>query len=175
MKKTGLIVCRAKNMVIGNNNNAMPGWRLLDDMKFFTDMTKGNPVIMGRKNYESIPEKYRPLPNRTNIVITHQTDWNPGNPDIKIAHSLWEALGIAEQAPGEIIWNIGGAEIYALGMGSLKIDILCVSEVDADFEGNIYCPDLEEQKHYIRTDRQSFPVSERNSHPFTISKYHLDK
>ena len=68
-----LIVAIPKNLAIGKNNNLI--WNLPVDMKFFMETTTGHPVIMGRKNYESIPKKYRPLKNRTNVIITRNTDY----------------------------------------------------------------------------------------------------
>ena len=68
-----LVAAVAKNGVIGKNND-LP-WRLPDDMKFFMETTKGHYVILGRKNYESLPPKYKPLPDRTNIIVTRQADF----------------------------------------------------------------------------------------------------
>ena len=73
MKNISLIVAVTKNMVIGKDNKL--AWHLPDDMNYFSNMTKGHSVIMGRKNWESIPSKYRPLPNRKNIVITRNSDF----------------------------------------------------------------------------------------------------
>ena len=71
--KVSLIVAAAENGVIGKDNDLI--WHLPKDMRFFKETTLNHHVIMGRKNFESIPHKYRPLPNRTNIVITRQTNY----------------------------------------------------------------------------------------------------
>ena len=72
MKNISLIVAVTKNMVIGKDNKL--AWHLPDDMNYFSNMTKGHSIIMGRKNWESIPEKYRPLPGRKNIVVTRNKE-----------------------------------------------------------------------------------------------------
>ena len=79
-----LIVAISKNKVIGKNNQLI--WNLPKDMKFFMDTTLGHPVIMGRKNFESIPEKFRPLKNRTNIIITRNKNYEAL--DCKVVHSI---------------------------------------------------------------------------------------
>jgi len=103
-----LIAALTRNRVIGKNND-LP-WHLPDDMKYFMQTTKEHPVIMGRKNYDSIPEKFRPLPNRTNIVVTRQRDFVA--PGCKVVHSLEEALDEATNITTDEIFIIGGAEIY---------------------------------------------------------------
>src|SRR6478609_4764335 len=92
-----LIAARTQNSVIGKNND-LP-WHLPDDMKYFMETTKGHHVIMGRKNYDSIPEKFKPLPNRTNIVVTRQSDFHA--PGCIVVNSLEKALEIA-QNNGEV-------------------------------------------------------------------------
>ena len=74
MRNISMIVAVSKNNVIGKNNSL--AWHLPDDMNYFSNMTQGHSVIMGRKNWESIPKKFRPLPNRKNIVITRNTYFN---------------------------------------------------------------------------------------------------
>jgi dihydrofolate reductase len=104
-----LIVAAAKNGVIGRDGK-LP-WRIPSDLKRFQRLTIGHPVIMGRKNWESIPEESRPLKGRTNIVLTHQAGY--------LAHgaitvgSIDDARGVAEQVPGaHEIFIIGGANIF---------------------------------------------------------------
>ena len=87
-----LIAALTRNHIIGKDNR-LP-WHLPDDMKYFMQTTKGHMVIMGRKNYDSIPEKFRPLPNRTNIVVTRQRDFSA--PGCMVVHSLEDAVGLAK-------------------------------------------------------------------------------
>lgn len=102
-----IIVAVSENGIIGNKGK-LP-WHLPKDLKYFKDTTKGKIVIMGRKNYESIPEKYRPLPNRTNVVLTRNKDYEAEGCEIR--HNVFAALD-------EFIWDnddifiIGGSEIY---------------------------------------------------------------
>ena len=87
------IAALSKNRVIGKNND-LP-WRLPDDMKFFMETTKGHHVIMGRKNYDSLHPKFKPLPNRTNIVITRQKDFEA--PGCIVLHAVEPGLEIAKK------------------------------------------------------------------------------
>src|SRR3954471_6943606 len=103
-----IIVACSENNVIGANNSLI--WHLPADMKFFKEKTTGHCIITGRKNYESIPEKFRPLPNRTNIVITRQSDYSA--PGASVVNSLEAALEKAKATGDEEIFIIGGAEIF---------------------------------------------------------------
>src|SRR5438105_12972952 len=101
-----LIAALSSNRVIGKNND-LP-WRLPDDMKYVMETTKGHHVIMGRKNYESIPLKFRPLPNRTNLVLTRQIDFHAEG--CQTIHSLQEGVSISEANQERELFVIGGAE-----------------------------------------------------------------
>jgi len=128
-----LIFARARNGVIGHNNT-LP-WHLPEDLAHFKATTLGQPVIMGRKTWDSLPVKFRPLPGRTNIVVTRQPDWQ--SEGALVVHSLQEALqACPEQGP----WVIGGAELYRLAM-PLATRVV-VTEIDADFEGDAFAPTL---------------------------------
>ena len=130
--KLGLIFARARNGVIGKGG-VMP-WHLPEDMAHFKRVTMGAPVIMGRKTWDSLPPKFRPLPGRSNIVVTRQSDWRAEG--ATRAASLAEAIGLcAGQAQA---WVIGGAEIYAQALP--LADAAEVTELEADFEGDAYAP-----------------------------------
>src|SRR5688572_31236513 len=101
------IAALSKNNVIGKEND-LP-WKLPDDMRFFMETTKGHHVVMGRKNYDSLRGKFKPLPDRTNIVITRQNELNA--PGCIILHSITEALLTANKNSEEECFIIGGAEI----------------------------------------------------------------
>lgn len=129
-----LIYARAANGVIGTNN-ALP-WHLSEDMAHFKQLTQGCPVIMGRKTWDSLPPRFRPLPGRTNIVVTRQGDWQADGA-VRVA-SLHDAL---QQAPAEqTVWVIGGAQIYAEALP--LADRLEVTEIAQDFDGDAYAPAL---------------------------------
>src|ERR1035438_6764677 len=106
------IAAVAENHAIGKNNQLI--WRLPSDMKYFREITEGHCIITGRKNYESIPEKFRPLQNRTNIVVTRQKNYLA--PGAIVTHSIEEALDIARKIRETEVFIIGGAEIYAQTM-----------------------------------------------------------
>jgi dihydrofolate reductase len=132
--KLGLIYARARNGVIGKDNR-MP-WHLPEDLAHFKQTTLGAPVIMGRKTWESIPAKFRPLPGRRNIVITRNAGWSA--PGAERAGTLEEALAFCGNAPQA--WVIGGGEIYRLALP--LADTVVATEIDADFEGDAYAPVL---------------------------------
>lgn len=136
-----LIWAQAKNRVIGNHGT-MP-WHLKEDLAHFRKVTENNPVIMGRKTWESLPPRFRPLPNRRNIVLTRQPNWGeefPRNEVIK-ANSIESAVTPQIVGPGvKDVWIIGGGEIYKqfLPLAS-RIEI---TEIHAEFEGDTLAPTL---------------------------------
>ncbi|MDI1269442.1 MAG: dihydrofolate reductase [Polaromonas sp.] len=132
--RINLIYARAANGVIGKDG-AMP-WHLPEDLAHFKQLTQGCPVLMGRKTWDSLPPKFRPLPGRTNIVITRQADWQAEG--AQRAGSLEEALLLAGPAPE--VWVMGGAQIYAQAeplAGRIE-----VTEIAADFDGDAHAPAL---------------------------------
>ncbi|MEO8121322.1 MAG: dihydrofolate reductase [Rhodoferax sp.] len=130
--KLHLIFARAANGVIGNNNT-LP-WRLPEDMAHFKRTTLGCPVIMGRKTWDSLPPKFRPLPGRLNVVVTRQLDWQAEG--ALCAHSLSEAMALCPLESDA--WVIGGAEIYAQAVPLASTAV--VTEIDATFEGDAFAP-----------------------------------
>ena len=132
--KLHLIYARAANGVIGKDGT-MP-WHLPEDLAHFKRVTLGCPVIMGRKTWDSLPPRFRPLPGRRNVVITRQTDWQAAGAEV--AHSVSEAMALC--APASDVWVIGGAEIYGLTL-PLATSVV-VTEIDAVYEGDAYAPVL---------------------------------
>lgn len=132
--KLHLIYARARNGVIGQNNQ-MP-WHLPEDLAHFKRVTLGQPVIMGRKTWDSLPARFRPLPGRVNIVVTRQADWQAQG--AWRAGSIEEAMRLCNDAPDA--WVMGGADIYrqAEPLASTAV----VTEIDADFEGDAFAPVL---------------------------------
>ncbi len=134
MTRINLIYARAANGVIGLNN-AMP-WHLPEDLAHFKQLTQGWPVVMGRKTWDSLPPRFRPLPGRTNVVITRQVDWSQTG--ALRAGSLDEALALCAEA--QEIWVMGGAQIYALAEPlAQRIE---VTEIEKDFDGDAWAPNL---------------------------------
>jgi dihydrofolate reductase len=136
--KLKLIYARAANGVIGLNNQ-MP-WHLPEDLAHFKRTTLGCPVLMGRKTWESIPDKFRPLPGRANLVITRQPNWQAEG--AHVVHSLEEGLtlALAHSPEGKDLWVMGGAEIYAQAASIAEEAV--VTEIDADYEGDAFAPQL---------------------------------
>ena len=133
--KLSLIVAVSRNGVIGADN-ALP-WHLPEDLKYFKSVTMGKPIVMGRKTYDSIG---RPLPGRTNIVITRNSKWSAEG--VVVAQTLEEALAqgtkaCAEDGADEIV-VIGGAQIYSETLPVAQR--LYLTEVDADVEGDAFFP-----------------------------------
>lgn len=134
-----LIFARARNGVIGHNNT-LP-WHLPEDLAHFKATTLGQPVIMGRKTWDSLPVKFRPLPGRMNIVVTRQTDWHSDG--AHVVHSVDEAL---QACPTDAQpWVIGGAELYRLAMP--QATRVVVTEIDAAYEGDAFAPELDASWH----------------------------
>jgi dihydrofolate reductase len=145
-----LIFARARNGVIGHNNT-LP-WHLPEDLAHFKQTTLGQPVVMGRKTWESLPPKFRPLPGRTNIVVTRQTGWRAEG--AVVAHSIEEAIA---QCPTDAqVWVIGGAEVYAQAMPLATRAV--VTEIEAEFEGDAFAPTFDaswqETERHTHTNSQ---------------------
>ena len=137
--KLSLIVAAANNNVIGRNNE-LP-WHLPQDLKYFKSVTLGKPVIMGRKTFESIG---KPLPGRTNIVVTRQNEWKVAG--VLVAQSLQNALEIADQFRVEQhqlsdeVMVIGGAEIYRHALP--LADRVYLTRIEVDIPGDAHFPAL---------------------------------
>ncbi|MGB4136603.1 MAG: dihydrofolate reductase [Microbacterium sp.] len=129
MTWVGLIWAEAHGGVIGVAGG-MP-WHVPEDMAHFKEVTLGAPVIMGRRTWDSLPERFRPLAGRENIVITRQQDW--------AAEGARRATGLQDAARGqERVWVIGGAEIYAQAIAGA--DRLEVTEIDLEVDGDAHAP-----------------------------------
>jgi dihydrofolate reductase len=159
-----LIAALTKNRVIGKNND-LP-WHLPDDMKYFMQTTKAHHVIMGRKNYESIPEKFRPLPNRTNIVVTRQKDF--AAPGCIIVNSIADGIAMARAAGETQLFIIGGSEIYALGMP--HADLLYLTEIDTTLEGDTYFPEFDKGE-WEEQSRTHHEADARHAYAFDFVVY----
>ena len=143
-----LIYARAANGIIGRDNK-IP-WHLPEDMAHFKQLTLGCPVVMGRKTWDSLPPRFRPLPGRTNIVVTRQPGWEAEG--AQRAASLQDALAQCGAA-GQTVWVIGGAQIYAEALP--LADRVEVTEIDQPFDGDAYAPTLgPEWAESARSSRQ---------------------
>ena len=129
--RIGLIWAQAADGVIGEAGS-IP-WHLPEDLAHFKEITLGGSVIMGRRTWDSLPERFRPLAGRRNIVITRQPQWRAEG--ASVVHSLTEALAAA--AP-DLVWVIGGGDIYAQALPLASR--LEVTEVDLDVAGDTRAP-----------------------------------
>jgi dihydrofolate reductase len=145
-----LIWAQAHRRVIGKDGT-MP-WHLPEDLAHFKRTTLGCPVIMGRKTWDSLPPKFRPLPGRANFVLTRQTDWHSDG--VQRCSHLREALFLCGHItpPPPAVWVIGGAQIYAEALPVAHK--IVITEIDAEFEGDTFAPHLD----------ASWQPSQRESH-----------
>lgn len=136
--KVGLIWAQTQEGGVIGRAGSMP-WHVPEDMKHFAATTSGHPVIMGRRTWESIPERFRPFTRRTNIVVTRQPGWEADG--AVVVHSLEEALEVAAGSEGaEQVWVIGGGEVFAQAMP--LADVAVVTILDLDVEGDTFAPQL---------------------------------
>ncbi len=134
MSEIVIIAAVARNRVIGKDNRLL--WNIPEDMAHFKALTAGHTVVMGRKTWESLPPRFRPLPGRRNIVITRQPDY--ASPGAEVADSLESALKLASTAT--VVFIIGGEQIYRQAM--TVADRLEITEVDLDPEGDAWFPEI---------------------------------
>jgi dihydrofolate reductase len=142
-------------------------WKLSADMKYFRETTTGkgsNAVIMGRKTWDSIPEKYRPLPGRKNIVLSRQADFSLPE-GTGLAHSLDEALGLA--ADSDEVFVIGGGSLYQEALKHGDCNAIFLTAVHATFDcDTFFLPD--ESQWNLRSES---PVQEENGLRFCFCVY----
>lgn len=147
MQNVSFIAVIGKNKELGKGGKLL--WNLPEDMKRFKDLTTGHPVIMGRKTWESIPEKYRPLPGRTNIVITRQPDYKADG--AAVVDGLSDAFLAAEKAEGaEETFIIGGSEIYTSALPYATR--LYLTLVDDSAEADVFFPEYEKDFKVISNE-----------------------
>jgi dihydrofolate reductase len=164
--KVALIAAFSQNLVVGINNS-LP-WHLPEDLKYFKRTTSGKAIIMGRKTYESIG---RPLPNRTNIVISRNTDFSAEG--VVIVTSIEEAIKHAESVNTingvDEVMIIGGAAIYQASLP--MADRLYLTHVHANVDGDAYFPqvDFDQWKEVARED---FNKDESNPYDYSFSVYY---
>ena len=153
--KIKIIAAIGKNNELGNNGS-LPLWNLKTDMERFKTLTTGKIVVMGRKTFESFPERFRPLPNRRNIVLTRDRNWQAqGAENFESLEKFLE-----ENNPDEI-WIIGGGEIYKKFLN--KANELYITHVDANFEADTFFPEIDENI-WQKVSEEKFLTDEKNSH-----------
>lgn len=136
-----IIAAIGQNRELGNNNDLL--WHISEDARRFKASTDGHPVIMGRKTFDSLPAKFKPLPNRTNIVISRTMEQGPSN--VLVCVNLATAIETAKQCEGaDEIFIIGGGQIYTEAVNNKLADRLYLTLVDQTFpEADIFFPEYQ--------------------------------
>ncbi len=160
-----LIVAYSKNRVIGKDNKLL--WHLTDDMKFFKKMTQNQTVLMGKNTYWSLPEKFRPLPNRNNILLTTKHFENTFE-NLRIFNDLETALITLKKEGLEKLFVIGGSQIYEAFLPFA--DEILATEVDTIIEGDAYFPKFN-KNDFHEENLQTFQKNETNDYSFEIVSY----
>jgi len=159
-----LIFAMTENRVIGRDNRLL--WKLPEDMKHFRRVTRGNPVIMGRKTFESMGSK--PLPGRRNIVMTRDPEFTAEG--VEIARSVDEALNLALGA--ERICVIGGSAIYE---AFLQVaDVMYVTVIQHTFEGDSFFPEWKEDEWRLAQEAEG-PLNTANPYLYRFQEYRRKK
>lgn len=154
-----IIVAMANNHVIGKSND-LP-WYLPADLKHFKELTTGHSVIMGRKTFDSIVQRLgKPLPNRTNIVVTRDQDYKYDG--VTVAHSIEEAI---QKAKGQEVFIIGGEQIFNLALS--LTDQLIITEVNADIDGDTYFPEYDKNA-FKEVARENHTKDDKNPYDYSF-------
>lgn len=161
-KRVSLIAAVSENNVIGKDNDLC--WYLPKDLKYFKEKTEGHAVIMGRKNWDSIPAKYRPFKNRLNIVVSR-------NPEIKIdgavtVRSPNEALEYAFNHGDDEPFIIGGGQMYKAVLEDDLVDRMYITRVHAQVEGDTFFPDYNESRWKLTAEEK---VEKDHRHPYDFT------
>ncbi len=159
-----LIAALSQNLIIGKNND-LP-WHLPDDMKYFMQTTRGHHVIMGRKNYDSIPKKFRPLPDRINMVVTRQKNFSASG--CLVFHDIDSAIDFAKESGETELFIIGGAEIYTICLPLAQR--LYLTEINASIEGDTYFPSFSKEE-WKEISRIKHSADEKHKYSFNYVIY----
>ncbi len=153
-----IIVAKSRNNVIGVHNQ-LP-WHMPADLKYFKKVTTGHTVIMGRKTYESVG---KPLPNRTNIVITRQQDFHADG--VTIEASLEQAL---KQVTADEVFILGGGEVFGQAMN--MADKLYVTDIDITLDGEVYFPEIDTCQWTLSSE-ETHQKDEKNPYDYSFKVY----
>lgn len=156
-----IIVAVTENRVIGKDNQLL--WRLPDDMKRFKQLTMGNPIIMGRKTYESIG---KPLPGRTSIVVTRNREYKLD--EAIVVNSLQEAILRARELDAQEAYIIGGGELYKQAQS--VSDRLYITEIHTTMSGDAYF-EIVDPSQWIETERSVHEADDRHKYTFAFVDY----
>lgn len=164
--KVALIVAMDLDRGIGKNNDLM--WHLPADMRFFKETTSGHIVVLGRKNYESIPERFRPLPNRENAVLTRNKSFEA--PGCKVFYSLEACLENYSTETERTIFIIGGGEIYKQALELNVIDEMYITHVEKHYDADTFFPEVDWNKWNKELILEQ-TADEKNEAGFKVYRY----
>ncbi len=159
-----LIAAMDENQLIGSNNNLH--WHLPADMKFFKETTSGHHVLTGRKNYESIPEKFRPLKDRVNLIVSRSKLNYPG---AQVFSTIADAIDFAHQSGEKELFIIGGCEIFKQTLS--LADRIYITLIHHVFEGDVFFPEIDWRNWNIQS-KIFHQADEKNKFDFSIIKAH---
>jgi dihydrofolate reductase len=159
-----LIAAVARNRVIGHDNGLL--WSLPEDMKHFRAATMGAPVIMGRKTWQSLPERFRPLPGRNNIVLSRE----PGfvAPGASVVANVNDAIALAAQGGARRAFIIGGEQVYRTAL-PLASELL-LTEIERDYDGDARFPAFA-PAHFAEVARERHHAAPPNDFDFSFVTY----
>ena len=157
-----IIVAAAENGAIGKDNDLI--WRFPNDTQFFKETTLGHHVIMGRKNFESIPHKYRPLPNRVNIIITRQDNYTAK--ECTVVNSIESALEVAKKNGESEAFIIGGGQIYQLALAKNLVDKIYLTRIHSKYDGDTFFKKLSSQ--WIEKSRNKYIADENHAYDYSF-------
>lgn len=144
-----IIVAYAQDRVIGKDNKLL--WYLPEDLRFFKEMTEGKVVIMGRKTYESIPEKFRPLPKRTTYILTRDKDYTVDHESVRVFTDAGKCLMMASLASsGREVMVAGGEQIYRLLLP--YADTIYATVLNDTYDGDTFFPDIDMRKWKLHSE-----------------------
>jgi dihydrofolate reductase len=158
-----LVAAVAQGGVIGRDGTVP--WHLPEDMAFFRRLTTGHPVVMGRRTWDSLPDRFRPLPGRRNIVVTRNHTWAANGAER--AGSLEEALRLAGDAGP--VFVIGGAEIYRAALP--HADELVLTEIELDVEGDTFFPEWPREE-LVEVSREDHVAGDGTAYAFVTYRRH---
>ena len=164
--KIALIVAMDRKRGIGKNNDLM--WHLPADMKFFKDTTIGHIVVMGRKNFDSIPDKYRPLADRENVILTRNTTFSAEG--CVVVHSIEECMEVFGSENERTLFIIGGGEIYKLALDADIVQEMYITYIDKSYDADTFFPEFDPSDWSAETIHNKAKDAKHEA-GFTIIKY----
>jgi dihydrofolate reductase len=162
MTRVVLVAAVTSNLAIGKGNDLLV--RIPEDLRRLRQETMGHPVIMGRKTWDSLPARFRPLPGRRNIVVTRNAEWHAEGAEA--APSLEAALALAADAPKVCV--IGGGELYRSALP--RADELVMTEVSAELEGDVFFPPYRDS--FVEVAREPHATPEGLRYDFVTYRRH---